>query len=201
MNLLDYHRLRGAEERAWDRARLRREAGGAFVSAAEALLPVHEGKWDPDALVHFSRSPWFENCVQLCELYSAAGDAQRTWLRSRVDRGIGGKLSLFALRSAILAAREHSQPLARAALVAYAIADLVAGDIRDVLIGLSLLCHCVGLAGADVPALFREVAALAGPAMRALYENWADRYPDVQGIRSMGWKQVDTGEGIGFRNF
>ena len=160
---------------------------------------MHDEVWAPGKLIRFTRSPWFEACVQLCDLYCAATDVQRTWLRSRIDRNIGGKLNLFGLRAAILAAREHSQSLARASLIAYAISALVEGDIRDVLIGLSLLCHCAELAGADVPALFREAATLAGPAMRALYEGWAVRYPDVQQIPSMGWKQVDTDEGIGFR--
>ena len=83
--------------------------------------------------------------------------------------------------------------------MALAIADLIEGDIRDVLVGLSLLCHCANLSGADVPSVLRQAAAIAGPAMRLLYEEWADRYPDVQGIRIMGWKEVQTGYGIGFR--
>lgn len=200
LKLLDYHRLRSEEERSWSRDRLQQEAGPAFVAAVEPLLPVHEEKWARGKLVRFTRSPWFDNCVQLCELYRAAGEPRRTWLRSRVDRKIGGKLGLFGLRAAILAARERSQALARASLIAFAIVDLVEGDIRDVLIGLSLLCHCARLAGADVAALLRETSALAGPAMRTLFEEWAARYPNVQGIGSMGWKEVHTEEGIGFEN-
>jgi hypothetical protein len=61
------------------------------------------------------------------------------------------------------------------------------------------LCHYAKLAGADVPALFREVGGLAGPAMRPLYDEWADRYPGVQQIGAIGWKTVETEEGIGFR--
>ena len=106
---------------------------------------------------------------------------------------------MFGLRAAVLAAREHSPSLARIALIAFAIVDLADNDIRDVLIGVSLLCHCGRLAGADMPVLFREVASIAGPALRAVYENWADRYPNVQGISSMGWREIETSEGIGFR--
>ena len=199
MNLLDYHHLRNDEVRSWDRDRLRHEAGPAFTSAAEPLLPTHEEPWSRDKLVHFTREPWFDACLRLSDLYAAATDTQRTWLRSRIDRNIAGKLNLFALRAAVLAAREHSPALAHAALVACAVTDLIEGDIRDVLIGLSLISHCAALAGADVPALFRAAAALAGPAMRALYDNWAVRYPDVQPIASMGWQPIDTDQGIGFR--
>lgn len=107
---------------------------------------------------------------------------------------------MFGLRAAVLAAREHSPYLARCSLIAFAIVDLAEGDIREVLIGLSLLCHCGTLAGADMPVLFREVASLAGPAMKALYDEWADRYPVVQRISSMGWKTIETDDGIGFRH-
>jgi len=71
-------------------------------------------------------------------------------------------------------------------------------DIRDTLIGLSLICHCAALAGADVPALFREAADTAGPAIATLYNEWGARYPEVQRIGSMGWKQVETEDGVGF---
>ena len=116
------------------------------------------------------------------------------------NRRVGGQLGLFGLRAAVLAAREHSPSLARTSLIAFAIADLIEGDIRDVLIGLSLLCYCGTLSGADMPTLFRDAATLAGPAMTTLFQEWAERYPDVQRIGSMGWKEIDTDEGIGFRN-
>ncbi len=108
-------------------------------------------------------------------------------------------MTLFGLRAAVLGARGRSSDLVRAGLLAFAIVDLSERDIRDVLIGFTLVCHCARLAGADVPALLREVAALAGPAMRTLYGEWAERYPDVAGIGSMGWREVQTDEGVGFR--
>ena len=54
--------------------------------------------------------------------------------------------------------------------------------------------------GVDVAALFREAAANSGPARRVLYEEWAEGYPDVQKIGAMGWVQVDTDYGVGFRH-
>ena len=117
-----------------------------------------------------------------------------------MDRSIAGNLGVFGLMAAVLAARERSLSLVRNSFIAFAIVDLSEGDIRDVLIGLSLVCHCGGLAGADMPVLFREVASLAGPALSALYLEWAGRYPDVQGISSMGWKEIETDDGVGFRH-
>jgi hypothetical protein len=200
LKLLDYHRLRNHEQKSWNHDRLREAAGSEFVDAAEALLPVHKETWRADTLMHFTREPWFEQCLELCDRYVGANDAQRTWLRSRVDRNSAGKIGLFGLRAAVLGARERSVSLARASLVAFAINDLAQRDVRDVLIGLSLLCHCAALAGADVPALFREVAAISGSAMKALYNEWANRYPGVQAIGSMGWREVETEDGIGFRH-
>jgi len=194
---LEYHRLRAEEERSWDRENLFAQAGDAFVAAVEPLLPVHKEVWTPTKYMQFTREPWFDRCVELCELYRGASDTQRTWLRSRIDHNISGKLGVFGLHAAILAARQHSADLARCSLTAFAIRDLNQ-DSRDVLMGLSLLCHCATLSGADVPAFFREVAAISGPAIRILYEEWAQRYPNVAPIGSMGWKQVDTAAGLGF---
>ena len=200
LTLNDFHGLRAQEERSWDRGVLRKQAGGAFVDTIEQLLPKDRRKWAPDQLVQIERSPWFEDCHQICERYRSATANQRTWLRSRIDRPLAGNLGVFGLKAAVLGAREHSPSLARSALIAFAINDLCQGDIRDVLIGLSLLCHCGTLSGAEMPALFREVAALSGPALSALYTSWAERYPDVQGISAMGWKQIETEEGVGFRH-
>ena len=196
LELLDYHRLRHEEEASWDCAQLAREAGGAFITAAEPLLPTHDEPWAPHKLVRFTREPWFDRCIELCDLYGAATPVQRTWLRARIDRKIGGKMGLFALRASILGARQHDPALARAALIAYAIADLVEGDIRDTLIGLSLIAHCATLSGAGTPALFQEVAAMAGPALNILYREWAAG--SISPIGSMGWKQVEAEDGIGF---
>jgi hypothetical protein len=200
LELTEYHRLRRLEESSWRREALEEQAGRAFTDAIGQLLPREKHKWAPDQFARFERSPLFEDCVQICELYRSGTDVQRDWLRSRVDRTISGNLGVFALRAAVLAARGKSPALARTSLIADAIADLAGRDIRDVLIGVSLLCHCGALSGADMPALFREVAALAGPALGAVYRDWANRYPRVQGISSMGWREIETDEGIGFRH-
>jgi hypothetical protein len=147
---------------------------------------------------HFIREPWFDACVQLCDRYCSGTDSQRTWLRSIVDRRIAGNLGVFGLRAAILGARERSTDLARAGLIAYAIADLADRDVRDVLMGLSLLVHCTALSGSDVPSLLHEVAAVAGAAMSVLFQEWAERYPEVAAIGSMGWRQIEAEEGVGF---
>lgn len=118
-----------------------------------------------------------------------------------MDHRIAGRLGLFGLRAAILAARERDSALAHAGLIAFAIVDLTGHDIRDFLVGFTLLVHCAARAGADVPALLRDTASLAGPAIGTLYIEWADRYPDVAAIGSMGWREVETDAGPGFRNW
>ena len=199
MMLSDYHRVRAAEVESWNRGRLRHDAGVEFVATVESLLPAHDEKWRPDKYIDFTREPWFENVLQICALYQAGTEAQRTWLRSRIDRKTSGKFGIFGMRAAILGAREHSPDLARAGLLAFAIKDLVDCDIRDVLIGFTLVCHCVRLSGADLPSLLREIAPLAGAATEILYKEWADKYPNISGIGAMGWRQVETEQGVGFR--
>jgi len=167
----------------------------------EARLPTHKETWTRDNLTRFAKDPWFVACLELCEMYAAAGDPQRTWIRSRVEAAHSGKVGLFGLRAAVSGAREHNVGLVRAGLIAYAIRDLGHEDIRDVLMGFTLIVHCAGLAGADVPLLLREVAAISGPALRTLYEEWAARYPDVSGIGAMGWRQVDSPDGIAFSRY
>jgi hypothetical protein len=161
-------------------------------------LPQHKEPWRPDHLVRFARDSQFEQCLELCELYRTAAPVQQTWVRSLMDRGLGGKLGLFGLRAAVLGARQHSAELARASLVAFAIVDLAGGDIRDTLIGLTLIVHCARLAVVDVPAILRETAAIAGAAMEVLYGEWAEQFPNVSGIGAMGWREVETEEGVGF---
>jgi hypothetical protein len=200
LTLSEFHPLRRQEERSWRRELLQDQAGREFVDAIEQVLPRHKHKWEPDQFVHFERSPWFDDCDQICERYRSATTIQQAWLRSRIGRSIAGNLGVFGLRAAVLAARERSPSLARTSLIAFAIVDLSKGDIRGVLIGLSLICHCGSLSGAEMPALFREVASLAGQALSAVYNEWANRYPDVQGISSMGWREIETDEGIGFRH-
>jgi len=178
MKLLDYHRLRHSEERSWDRNGLRNQAGDQFIFVVESSL---------------------DDAARLCALYRAADEPQRVWLRSRVDRALARKLSGHAIRAAKRAAREHDASLSFDALTAFAIVDLAGGDIRDVLIGLSLICHCAALAGAAVPEQLRQGAAIAGPAMQTLFTEWADGYPDVPRIGVMGWRKIQTSEGIDFR--
>lgn len=170
------------------------------MDAIEQLLPREKHKFVPDQFVRFKRNPLFDNSVRICDHYRSATAIQQSWLRSRIDRLLAGNLRVFGLRAAILAARERSPSLSRTSLTAFAIVDLAAGDVREVLIGLSLICYCGTLSGAKMPTLFREIASVGGLAVAAIYEDWASRYPDVQGISSMGWREVDTDEGVGFRH-
>lgn len=200
MKLLDYHHLRAAEVKGWDRVRMEQEMTRdhpVFARDVERLLPRVREPYAPDKLIHVTRDQAFDNIAALCERYRIGSDAERVYIRSRVDRTSAGLMGLFGLRAAILGARQHSRELIRLGLIAFAIADLEEGDVRDTLISVTVLFHCARLAvGAeDAGILFRETAALSGPAMKVLL----GEYPDhVSSLGAMGIYQVETAEGVGF---
>ena len=117
-----------------------------------------------------AREPWMNDCAQLCELYCAGTEGQGTWLRSRVDGKVG------RVRAEGVAARFCDWGFERERCADRALAALpLCGD-----------CRC-GRSGA-----IREVAATSGAAL-------GTRYPEVQSIGSMGTRQVETEDGVGFR--
>ena len=53
----------------------------------------------------------------------------------------------------------------------------------------------------DADALFLEVAAIAGPAFSALLQDWVKRDPSLQSLGCMGWREVETPEGLDFQGW
>lgn len=199
MKLLDYHRVRAEEEKSWDRNRLEQEAG--IREQVDALIPRTRGEFRPHGLIDIQWDETSDRMARLCSLYRAGTPAQRTYIRSRVDQVAAGRLEAFALRSAVAGAREHSAERIRTALAAFAMADLAGGDVRDSIIGVTLVFHCGQLAGGDAVGLFNEAAAMCGPAMEALLKSYTEPGTQAPGIGSMGWYQVDTPDGVGFTMF
>ena len=200
MTLHGYHHLRAEEEKQWDRGRtelaLQANCGDPdFTSDVERLLPPAERQpYDPGALIDVKRDPPFDQIMHLCERYRDASVGQRAYIRSRIDSKAGGRLASFGLRAAVLGAREKSLDRIRLSLIAFAIADLAGRDVRDALIGLSLLYRCASLAGGSASELFQEAARLSGSAMEAVFRDYGGQSPG-----SMGWREVDTPDGVGFR--
>jgi hypothetical protein len=103
------------------------------------------------------------------------------------------RLASFGLRAAVIGAREKSLGMCLLSLIAFAVADLAGKDVRDVLMGISLLHHCAKLAGEDAGALFNEAEQLSGPAMQAVFRDYGGG-----SIGAMGWHEVETPNGVGF---
>lgn len=194
MKLLDYHALREKEKASWNFADVERDA--AFVEHSQALLAVGSERVKP-GLLTLDGGPLFQKVQQLCQFYRDASPAQRTYLRSQVDFRLGGRLASFGLRAAVAGARERAPDGVALGVTAFVLADLV-GDVREVLMSLSVMLRCAKLSGADAAQLFHEVAAIAGPAMSAVLVDFSCRPPEVSTLASMGWREVETPEGVGF---
>ncbi len=112
---------------------------------------------------------------------------------------MGWSLLLFSRRWAVLGARAKSREMLRASLLAVAVEDLSAGDARDDLVTLAIPLRCVEVAGLDPNVVFKDVAARSGPAIAAMLRDYLER-PRKDVLGSMGFRQVDTERGVGFRD-
>jgi len=88
MTLLEFHELRAAEVRSWDRERMAHDmavTNPALVHAVENGLPRTRQVYHPDKLTRPRRDAEFENTLALCRRYREASQAERVYIRSRVD--------------------------------------------------------------------------------------------------------------------
>jgi hypothetical protein len=201
MNLVDYHRLRSKEKESWDLAALESAARApdtTFPERVQRLLPAPEERF-VEKLPTAERGPLFEKLAGLCQLYLDGATAQRTYLRSRIDRKIAGLLDSFGIRMAVFGLRERSAAMLRLSLIAFAIDDLASGDVREVLMSITVPFNAAKLVGMDPAALFREVAEISGPAFSAVAIDFANRNPGLQTLECMGWHQVETPDGVSFQ--
>ncbi|PYT20980.1 MAG: hypothetical protein DMG58_32960 [Acidobacteria bacterium] len=97
--------------------------------------------------------------------------------------------------------REKSKDAIRLGVIAHAIDELASGDARDTLVRLTLLYHAAKRIGADASARFFEVAAISGPALSALLEDWVKGDPSLQSLACMGWQEVETPGGLDVRGW
>jgi hypothetical protein len=105
----------------------------------------------------------------------------------------------FGQRAATRGYQTKSTGPVRQALIALAVEDLSAGDLRDDLVALGLIYHCAAKVRAHIPVMFEQVARMAGPAMAAVlrdYLDW-DELHDI--LAAMGFKQVRSQGTTGFR--
>lgn len=212
MNLLDYHRLRSKERESWDLPTIEqavREQDAAFPERVCELLQCAEERFSDD-LRTVVRGPLFEKLAALSRLYLGCSPQQRIYMRSRLadrrgaadearrKREIADRLESFGLRAAVMGLREGSLDMVRAGLAAFAIADIGA-DVRETMMSITVLFHAAERLGADAAGLFREVAALSGPAFSAVLIDFANRPEGLRTLACMGWREVETPQGIGFQ--
>jgi len=200
VKLVDYHGLHREETRSWDLAGLEQTARSQDATLPErvqALLPSSEEQFSDD-LTAIDRGPLFEKLAGLSQLYLSASTEQRTYIRSRLDWKSGQKLESFGVRAAVLGVREQSPDRVRLGLAAFAAAD-IGPDVRDVLLSIALLFHCANRCGSTAQTLFAEAAAVSGPAMAAVLLDFLNRPPELQTLACMGWHEVESPQGPGFR--
>lgn len=198
--LLEYYRLQSEEEKSWDPAAMEAQARAEnpeFVEAVMALLPSPEEKLAGD-LVTPLPSPLYDKMEALCRLYLSGTPEQRMLIRSKVDLGRARQAEFFGGQCAVRAMRSGSAEHMLLAVAAHAIENLKGGDVRDTLLGLTVVHYAAKTAGLDANALLREIALTAGAGVRAVLEDFADRHPDLQALEMMGWHKVETPEGLGF---
>ncbi len=201
MTTLEYHRLRNTYVKSWNLQALEDAAGSqdpAFPEHVERLLLLPEEKpsGNPDAPGPAMLHP---KLLELCQLYLSSTLEQRMFIRSRIDRRLGGRLLGFSYGAAILGLRQKSEQRLRVGLVAHAIEDLAAGDVRDNLVILTLLFDAAKRIGSDPSTLFREVAGTSAPAMSAVLLDYLKRDPQLQTPECMGFREVETPEGVGYQ--
>ena len=199
MKLLDYHQLHRNEKQSWNLQVLEQRAleqDGAFLERVSPLLPDDQEHFSGD-LIALDRGSLFQKLARLCQLYRGATAEQRTWLRSRIDAGRRAQLESFGLRAAVAGARDHAAATVGLGLAAFALAD-IGNDVREVLLSLAVVLRCAQLCGNAVT-MFQAAAGLSGPAMSAALLDFAGRPADLQTLAVMGWHEVKTPDGPGYR--
>jgi hypothetical protein len=175
VTILDYHRLQREERAGWDPVRLEaavRAQDPGFPEHVERLLPSQENKAPVPA-----GSPRFQQLQNLCGLWLAATAEQRAYIRSKMDSKRAHQLGAFRHQATQQAAAGNSEPLLRIALASLAIDDLSGGDSRDAILSVQALLKAARAIHADWGKLVRGVAALAGPGMAALLEDFLRNHP------------------------
>jgi hypothetical protein len=104
----------------------------------------------------------------------------------------------FGTRMAILAERTANRQLVVASLMAHAIEGAQL-DSRENLLRLALVTHIVNKLKFDEHQIFEEVASIAEPEVASLLRGFASRSPDMKTLWYSGLEEVQTAEGICYR--
>ncbi len=204
-SLFIYHELRAEEEKQWNREELRRLLAAEDPGTPDRLtqqiqqLSQAYAPQEMQDLVDVRPTAADAIVTDLCRAYRAGSPAVRSFIRSGIDSESAWTLLTFSKRAAVLAVRKGEPDLIRDSLIAHAIEDLAAEDVRDNMVALGLVYHCARTVDPRPEGVFHEVAQIAAPPIAQLLTDFVRR-PDLDGILSaMGWREVRTEQGVGFR--
>jgi hypothetical protein len=204
-SLFVYHELRAEDEKQWSREDLRR------VLASDDPAGLHHLKEQIQLLNHIYSPQEMQDFVDvqpsaadstvadLCRRYRVGTRVTQSFLRVEMDFERAWALLTFSKRAAILGVRTGEPDLIRDSLIAHAIENLAAEDVRDNMVALGLVFHCARAIHPEPVVVFDEVAEVAGRAISQLLKDFVRR-PDLDRIlTSMGWREVQTQQGVGYR--
>jgi hypothetical protein len=204
-SLFVYHELREEEEMHWSRNGPRRilasEDPDGPDHLAEGIQQLSHAYSPPEMrdLVDIKPCAGDSNVADLCREYRVGTRAARSFIRSEIDSECAWTLLTFSKRSAVLAVRKEEPGLIWDSLIAHAIEDLAAGDVRDNLVALGLVFHCAQ-AVLDEPAkVLNEVGEMAGPSIAQLLRDFVRRQDLEHILSAMGWKELMSEQGVGYR--
>lgn len=200
-SLFDYHRLRSIQRKQYAESPADQRLGIESIVRLRSSL---------DALGRYDRtqhSEFFDvdrvgqdvAIEALCRICRDGNDDTRDFLRWSIDHFQAWSLITFSKRAAVRGLQTSDPDPIRLGLVALAIENLAAGDVRDDLVALGLVHHCAATIHADPAALFEEAAILSGNAMAAVLRDFILRR-DLDGIvKAMGFRRVNSQGKTGFR--
>src|SRR5215472_4803179 len=114
MTNLDYHRVQRAEIESWDLRKMEatvRSQDPGFPKRVAALLPREDYKTPAP-----QGSAQFRRLYDLCELWLAATEEQRAYIRSKMDQKRAYQLGSFRAEITRLAVEDNSEYLLKIAL-------------------------------------------------------------------------------------
>jgi hypothetical protein len=168
-----------------------------FEDRCRQLMPDTSNQIPVD-LITVDWTPLDSKLTQLCETYIQASAEQRAFLRFKITADQGWVLNLYSRRMAVFGLRTGSEETIRNGLVAHAIENLAAGDVRDNIVALTLLFHAANRCSLDPFRLFSEIAEISGPAISALLKDYLKRDPQDRTLACMGFREVMTAAGPGY---
>ena len=128
----------------------------------------------------------YEDLRSLCEAYLNSTPHQRTYITLGVNRQKAEELLYFADHCALLAFQQRSVEWLRIGLLAVAVENLSAGDVRDLLRPIALLFSAAKRIDADPTVLFEDAAEVAQPPVAALLRGYLKQAPHLQTLASVG---------------